>query len=248
MRLVNWNVDWAKLSQGNKNGSGRGGLILDRISRSQPDVICLTEAYPDFLASKKGHIICAERDYGTRPLKGRKVLLWSANCWRSVDTLGSDLLPPGRFVSGITKTEADIGDLLVIGVCIPYGRSRTTKGAIIKRKSWQDHEEFINILEDILVDKLNTHSRVLLVGDFNQPLALGSRANHARLREKLAQILKPMEVVSSGLTYYNNKDKKNKHNIDHLALSKMLDCSSIQSIDNTGAGHGAHGGFVAELA
>ena len=54
-----------------------------------------------------------------------------------MDDLGHDSLPPGRFVSSVTQT--DVGDVRVIGVCIPYSRSRV--GSRWNRKMWQDHEE-----------------------------------------------------------------------------------------------------------
>ena len=38
--------------------------------------------------------------------------------WERVDDLGVDSLPPGRFVSGVTRTS--LGELTVVGVCIPW--------------------------------------------------------------------------------------------------------------------------------
>ena len=38
------------------------------------------------------------------------------------DDVGHASLPPGRFVSGVTQTS--VGEVTVIGVCIPYSGSR----------------------------------------------------------------------------------------------------------------------------
>ena len=36
--------------------------------------------------------------------KVRMVLLWSREPWQQVDDVGSDAMPPGKFVSGVTRT------------------------------------------------------------------------------------------------------------------------------------------------
>lgn len=143
MRLVNWNLEWAT------SRAHRSAEILNRISIHRPEVVCLTET-SDLLSDD--HVIFSDRDYGYKRSRGYKVLLWSAKPWRSVDSLGSDLLPIGRFVAGITQTS--IGDLAVIGICIPWFGSRTGTGAVIKRQRWEDHQAFIAALGDIVRNKL----------------------------------------------------------------------------------------------
>ncbi|MYF83408.1 MAG: endonuclease/exonuclease/phosphatase family protein, partial [Acidimicrobiia bacterium] len=97
--------------------------LLRRIDRHTPDVICLTETHHDLL-SQPGHKIYSRPDTGYRRIKGRrKVILWSKQPWQEVDDRGIDAFPPGRFVSGVTPTP--LGDVMIVGVCIPWFGSRT---------------------------------------------------------------------------------------------------------------------------
>ena len=57
LRLVNWNVEWAKPS------SPRGAEVLRRVHGHVPEVVCLTETH-DGLLSQEGHTICSRPDYG----------------------------------------------------------------------------------------------------------------------------------------------------------------------------------------
>ena len=49
-------------------------------------------------------------------------------------------------MSGITHT--DIGEVTIIGVCIPWSGSRV--GPRWNRKTWQDHEEYLDGLAELL--------------------------------------------------------------------------------------------------
>ena len=131
LKLVNWNVEWATPK------SRRTPEILKRIEQHKPEVICLTETLLDLLP-QEGHVITSQPDYGY-PIKKkrRKVLLWSKAPWKRSKDDGSKDLPPGRFVSGVTRTS--IGDVAIIGVCIPWADARV-KGAKVKRKRWEDHK------------------------------------------------------------------------------------------------------------
>ena len=69
LRLVNWNVEWAKPS------SPRGTEVLRRVHGHVPGVVCLTETH-DGLLSQEGHTICSQPDYGyTLKEDRRKVML-----------------------------------------------------------------------------------------------------------------------------------------------------------------------------
>ena len=117
LRLVNWNVQWATPR------SPRTPEILRRIDHHSAEVICLTETHSGLL-SREGYAICSQADSGYGIREGRrKVVLWSMQPWERVDDLGADSLPPGRFVSGVTRTS--LGELTVVGVCIPWFGSRT---------------------------------------------------------------------------------------------------------------------------
>ena len=59
-------------------------------------------------------MICSRADYGySIREERRKVLLWSREPWEEIDDVGSELMPPGRFVSGVTQTS--LGAVTVIG-------------------------------------------------------------------------------------------------------------------------------------
>ena len=127
LKLVNWNVEWAT------PGSQRTPEILSRVYEHDPQVVCLTET-DDGLLSQDGHTICSQCDYGYPIKKGRrKVMLWSREPWKQVDNVGIDSMPPGRFVSGVTQTS--VGEVTVIGICIPWFGSRTEAKRRIPRSS-----------------------------------------------------------------------------------------------------------------
>ena len=126
MILVNWNVQWVTPR------SSRRAEILRSIQRHDPEVICLTETHTGLL-SQGGHTICSQPDYGY-PIKDgrRKVMLWSREPWDQIDQVGIDSMPPGRFVSGVTQTS--VGEIMVLGICIPWFGSRSEAGRTLERK------------------------------------------------------------------------------------------------------------------
>ena len=92
-------------------------------------------------------------------------MLWSREPWDRVDDLGHESMPPGRYVSGITKTPA--GELTVVGVCIPWHGSRTEeRQGLGRKKIWEDHESFLNSLSGVLAGVQDRP--LVIVGDFNQ--------------------------------------------------------------------------------
>ena len=137
LKLVNWNVEWATPR------SPRTPEILRRIDHHGAEVVCLTETHPGLL-SREGYAICSQADSGYGIKEGRrKVVLWSMQPWERVDDLGVDSLPPGRFVSGVTRTS--LGELTVVGVCIPWFGSRTEARREAERKQrWEDHERYLD--------------------------------------------------------------------------------------------------------
>ena len=145
MGALTWNVQWATPR------SRRTPEILSRIDRRAPEVVCLTETHVGLLPMlpKGGHAICSQPDYGYTIKEGRrKVTLWSRQPWEQLDVMGSDSLPPGRFVSGITETS--LGVLTVVGICIPWFGSRTEARRKSERKMrWEDHEQYLTGLTEI---------------------------------------------------------------------------------------------------
>ena len=160
LKLLNWNVEWAE-------PKWKAAELQSRIAQHAADLICLTETGTARLAlPPDGHSICPQDNWGQPFRKGqegrRKVLLWSRAPWQAVDDVGHASLPPGRFVSGVTRT--GVGEVTVIGVCIPWSLSRV--GPRSNRKTWQDHEEYLAGLAGLLKRALRT--RLVMVGDFNQ--------------------------------------------------------------------------------
>ncbi len=217
MRVVNWNVQWATPR------SGRTGEILRRLDLHAPEVVCLTETDCRLLAGD-GYTICARADYGY-PHAGnrRKTMLWSREPWEQVDDLGIESMPPGRFISGITQTS--LGEVRVIGICIPWFGSRTeARRGPERRERWQDHELSLVCLTEYLGRV--TPKRLIVMGDFNQRIGTGARAP-VKLRAALDAAFPPsMTIVTSELAYQGRKS------IDHVVLSGDLAAESVGAIDN----------------
>ena len=153
----------------------------------------------------------------------RKVLLWSREPWRQVDDLGIDSLPPGRIVSGATQTS--VGEVAVIGICIPWFGSRTeARRGEERRRRWQDHEQYLVGLAEVLewVDA----RRLIVMGDFNQAIGQGSRAPRA-LQQALQEAFNPkLRIVTADLVFQGRKS------IDHIALSTDWAVDSVDAISN----------------
>lgn len=218
LKLLNWNVEWAA-------PKWKAAELQRRIDQHDADIICLTETDTERLVlPPDGHTICAQGDWGQpyrKRQKGRrKVLLWSREPWDAADDVGHASLPPGRFVSGVTKT--DVGELMVMGVCIPYSRSRV--GPRWNRKMWQDHEEYLHGLAALL--KRAPRTRLIVIGDFNQ--RIGQRSSTpVRLRAALQSALGPnLSIVTAGLGF------RGKRTIDHIALSGDLAAESLGVVSN----------------
>ena len=220
MKLVNWNVQWATPS------SPRRDEILRRIEEHEPEVVCLTETHIDLLPD--GYVIASKPDYGYPIKEGRrKVLLWSRMPWEQNDDLGDGSLPPGRFVSGVTRTS--VGTLTLIGVCIPWANARVNTASISHkewqgRKRWDDHREYLKGLSKVLTGAPET--RLIMLGDFNQQLPRG-RYTPKDVHEQL------MCVVASRLTFASGGIVlRGRRCIDHIAVSRDLTADSHRVIDN----------------
>ena len=235
LRLVNWNVEWATPR------ARRTPEILRRIAHHNPEVVCLTESH-ERLLSRDGYGIFSRADSGYGIREGRrKVMLWSMNPWARVDYLGVDSLPPGRFVSGVTRTS--LGELTVVGVCIPWFGSRTEarRGAKRKRR-WEDHERYLAGLTHVLARE--STQRLIVMGDFNQIIGPGSRAGCERQLALQRAFPASMTIATSALGYEGRKS------IDHIALSGDLVVESLGVISNIHDGRNLsdHFGVVADVS
>ena len=235
LKLVNWNVEWAT------PGSPRTSEILSRVRRNDPEIVCLTETHEGLL-SQDGRAICSRPDHGYPIKKGRrKVLLWSRHAWTRVDDLGNDLLTPGRFVSGVTQTS--VGEVMVIGICIPWFGSRTeARRGSDRKKRWEDHEQYLDGLTKVL--KRESSERLIVMGDFNQRIGPASSAP-AKLQSALLKAFPPrMGIATAALGF------QGRRSIDHIALSEDLSAEKISVISNIHDGRSLsdHFGVVAEVS
>ena len=235
LKLLNWNVEWAA-------SKWKAAELQRRIGQHAADIICLTETDTARVSLTGDHSICAQANWGQPFRKGqegrRKVLLWSRAPWQPVDDIGNASLPPGRFVSGVTQT--DVGEVMVIGVCIPWSRSRV--GPPWNRRMWQDHEEYLAGLAGLL--KRAPRTRLVVVGDFNQRIGQRS-ATPLRLRAALQSALGPnLLIATAGLGF------QGRRTIDHIALSQDLAAESLGVISNVhqDGNLSDHFGVVADLS
>ena len=241
MKLVNWNVEWATPR------SKRYGEIVSRIDRHEPEVVCLTETHRGLLTG--GYAIGAQPDYGFG-IRGdrRKAMLWSKAPWEHVDDVGDLRLPPGRFVSGVTRTS--LGELTVVGLCIPWKGSRAgAKYDGERRRAWEDHEVYLEHLAGILFRAPSR--RLLVMGDFNQRVGVGSGGS-SRMRPTgpvhraalLQKAMPPHVTLATAALGY-----RGRRTIDHIALSADLTVESLGVIANIHEGRklSDHFGVVADV-
>ncbi len=185
--------------------------------------MCLTETH-DGLLGQGEHAICSRADYGYGLQKNRrKVLLWSREPWQQVDDLGIESLPLGRFVSGVTQTS--VGEVAVIGICIPWFGSRTeARRGEERRGRWEDHEEYLSGLTEVLEQA--DARRLIVMGDYNQAIGQGGRVPPA-LRLALQEAFSPkLRIVTADLVFQGRKS------IDHIALSVDWAVDSVAAISN----------------
>ena len=236
MKLVNWNVKWATPR------SKRSVGIVNRIDRHSPEIVCLTETHTELL--RDGHTIGARSDYGygTRDDR-RKVLLWSREPWEQMDDVGDDRLPPGRFVSGVTRTS--LGELTVIGLCIPWQGSRSgAKYSGERRRAWEDHEVYLEHLVRIVARA--PAQQLVMMGDFNQTVVANRRKSSrpAHRAALLQRAIAPSVALATSKVEFCGR-----RTIDHVALSLDLEAESLNVISNI---HGEcklsdHFGVVADV-
>ena len=235
LRVITWNVEWATPS------SRRTPEILRRIGRHAPEVVCLTETHVRLLP-QDGHTICSQPDYGyTIKEDRRKVMLWSREPWERVDDVGIKSMPPGRFVSGVTKTS--LGTVTVIGVCIPWFGSRTESRRKLERKMrWEDHGQYLVDLTKVLED--GPANQLIVMGDFNQITGPGSRARPELQLALQRAFPSSMTIVTSALAFHERKS------IDHIAVSEDLAVESLDVISNICVGRelSDHFGVIADLS
>ena len=205
MRVLTWNLEWAAV------GTDRLSMILQLMASENPDVACLTEVMLNTIPN--GHVILSDPDYGYENTKGRhKVVLWSQSPWLEIDTLGSQELPSGRFVTGVTN------GIRFVGVCIPWSQAHVKTGRK-DRAAWQDHLAFLEGLRKLLSKYLQDSKPICVLGDFNQ------RIPRERQPENVYEALIRTFQKGFSIATQNTRDPAGKLLIDHLAVDNQLNVS-----------------------
>ena len=243
LSVVNWNVAWATPQ------SRHSPELLRRIVQHSPEIVCLTETDSGLLSPLNGHAISARPGWGQPVVnQRRKVLLWSKQQWTDVDDLGSDVLPPGRFIAGATETS--VGRVAVIGVCIPYHNANVGVG-VKTSGQWQDHAEYLGGLSGILKSK--SPAPLIVMGDFNQQIGQWRNPYPPLSQPVRAGLQETMQAGGPpGLTIATAAlDLRGRRAIDHIAISGDLSAESVATIDNRTDDSGKlsdHFGVVADLS
>jgi hypothetical protein len=217
LRIAIWNIQWKRRS------SPAGRVMRARIDEHDPDLICITEGHKAFLEGDDGSLISSQSDYGLGP-KGdrRKVLLWTRTTWKNVEEIGDRALPSGRFIAGSTETA--LGDLHVVGVCVPWSHAHVTFGRK-DRSPWEEHCVFLSGLARVLSSRRYAN-RTILLGDFNQVLPR-KRAPLPAYEALRAAIPANMAVATEGPV-----SPLGLPSIDHLAHTKDFPGVAVRSISN----------------
>ena len=236
MKLVNWNVGCANPRSKSSRVVARADEIRDRIARYSPEIVCLTETHSELLQG--GHRICARPDCGSGIQEGpRKVLLWSKESWEPrerVDDTGDARMPPGRFISGVTRTS--VGVVTVIGLCIPWEHSQSgARYSGERREPWEDHELYLKHLAEVLARAPS--ERLVVMGDFNQKISKSGRTRSRRANLLRQAIPRHMKVVTSC----------GRSTFDHIAISADMEVAAEDVISIPGASARARSGVVADV-
>jgi exonuclease III len=227
-----WNVQWKTVA------SSHGRTMSEILNSYDPDIVCVTEGHTDQMLGD-WHACPSEADHGYRPLiEGRrKVVLFSRNPWRDIDPVGNAQLPPGRFISAVTKTP--LGALRCIGVCIPWADAHVSTGTKNKMR-WEDHKNYLRALHPV-VEKLPEDA--IIVGDFNQRIPRGSNPQDTSelLMESLGE---QFSIVTCGKI-----PDEAEQSIDHLACRSNLAVKTIRGLPKiqNNVNLSDHFGLIVEL-
>ncbi len=234
LRLLNWNLEWAKPN------SIRGQILYEMIFELQPDIICITEGYLDFLP-ETGHEITSTADYGYKQVKGRrKVLLWSKNPWHHVTHAEHGDMPTGRYAEGVTDTI--LGKVRVLGVCIPWSHAHVNTGQK-NRKAWEDHQRYLDHLNTVIPARSGLPT--IVCGDFNQRIPR-TRAPYRVYNPLMALITEhQLQVPTAGII-----PDIEKQIIDHALHDGKLMAVSIRGLPahtDDGIRLSDHAGIIVDM-
>lgn len=212
IKTIVWNVAWNK-------SRWQRDFVHDLFRAESPGLVCLTEAagmvvprYPNTLASA--------RDCGYPNPNGakRKVWLFSDSPWEESTIHRAELtaLPPGRFVSAVTK------GIRMVGVCIPWRFAHVRNGHR-NREPWQDHDAYVAALGSILARYRQELRPVCVLGDFN--LALSGTPPFGPREQRLRDAMGGLSFPTGGL-----RDADQEQLIDHVATSPGCEFTVEQTL------------------
>lgn len=127
---------------------------------------------------------------------------------RNVDRVGVDGIDQRRFISAVTNSP--IGPLRVLGVCIPWHMAEVTYPVDVKRKPWELHIRYLELLGELLA---KTDVPTVVAGDFNQAIPRIKYGNKAAAVAMDAAFA-PFEIVTRGRV-----EGGTRAGIDHIAIS-----------------------------
>lgn len=210
MKCATWNLEWAPIA------SKRTSLIQSIITSLQVDVFCYTEAIRDMVPER--YRIEAAADYGySHSGERRKVILWSKSPWTEIDQVGSEILPSGRFISGISN------GIRFVGVCIPWKDAHVTTGRK-DRTPWQDHLAYCAGLKEVINRYSESDIPICVLGDYNQRIPRIKQP--PEIFQALREAIPPhCHVVTEGIL-----DHEQKPLIDHVVTSSGISATIEQII------------------
>lgn len=202
-----WNVEADKMTQKRKQ------YISKRLAAAGANILCITEGYKEILP-QDGYCISSAPHYYNKtdkPLR-YQVLLWSRQPWEAINNLKPDTIEERLFVAG--KTITPIGEVTVIGVCIPYKFRR-------KKELWDVHLEYLEGLRQIFSSGTDL-KRTIVVGDYNQripPKYVPKKVSEALVSALFSHFRIATDGIVPGLDYQL---------IDHLAYTPDFTVSLLQ--------------------
>lgn len=229
-RILLWNLEWAPPR------SQRGQRIRSLITELAPDVVCLTEATTAMLHDD-GFALDAQPDYGYGATGDRrKVLLWSRSRWGEVDRVGSETMPSGRFVSGVTAGTR------FVGVCVPWRDAHVRTGGR-DRAPWEDHRRYLDGLHEVVRTHIAEPEPLVVLGDFNQRVP--------RFRQPPEVYSSLERVLAEGLACPTADDRGwVSGQIDHVTVGagiEVVEAVVLPRVDPDGLRLSDHDGLLVRL-
>lgn len=211
-RIACWNLDWLNLT------SPRNADVACFLQDLRFDVLILSETLS---RNNLGcHIADGGDHWGYRSKPGRrKIAILSKNEWRDV-WIEKSLRPLlGRYVSGTTSTS--LGDLRVIGACIPWDMCHVSTGAR-DCSPWQEMLAFLVELAERIEQERAHGLPLILAGDFN----LAVPQKHPRNRQAYGQLIDllaaaRLRLFTEGARCASEEDRLLNHVASNLATGAV---------------------------